>query len=59
MNKRTCDFHNKLWSVVRPCRNILNLAQSEHAVYDFAKDNVLPVEEIARRGRDKELYKSC
>ena len=53
--KRTCDFHNELWSVVRSRRNVLNLAQSEHAVNDFAKDDVLPVEEIARGGRDEEL----
>jgi len=59
MNKRTCNFHYKFWSVVRSCRNILNLAQSEHAVDDFAKDDVLPVEEITRCGRDEELQKSC
>jgi hypothetical protein len=59
MDKRACNFHNELWSVVRSCRNILNLAQSEHAIDDFAKDDVLPVEEIARCGRDEELYKSC
>jgi hypothetical protein len=56
MDKRTCNFHNELWSVVRSCWNILNLAQSEHAVDDFAKDDVLPVEEIARCGRDEELH---
>jgi len=49
------NFHGELWSVVRSCRDILNLAQSEHAVDDFAKDDVLPVEEIARCGRDEEL----
>jgi hypothetical protein len=59
MNKRTCNFHSELWSVVRSCRNILDLAQSEHAVDDFAKNDVLPVEEIARCGRDEELHKSC
>jgi hypothetical protein len=59
MIKRTCNFHNELWSVVRSCRNILNLAQSEHPVDDFAKDNVLPVEEIAGCGRDEKLLKSC
>ena len=58
MNKRTCDFYHELWSVVRSCRDILDLAQSEHAVDDFAKDDVLPVEEITRRGRDEELHKS-
>ena len=59
MKKRTCNFHNELWSVVRSCRNVLNLAQSEHAVNDLAKDDVLPIEEIARCGRDEELHKSC
>ena len=59
LNKRTCNFHNEFWSVVRSCRNILNLAQSEHAVDDFAKDDVLPVEEIARCGRDEKLHESC
>ncbi len=58
MNKRTCNFHGELWSVVRSCRDILNLAQSKHAIDDFAKDDVLPVEEIARRGRDEELHRS-
>jgi hypothetical protein len=55
MNKHTCNFHCQLWSVVRPRWDILNLAQREHAVNDFAKDDVLPVEEIARCGRDEEL----
>ena len=59
MNKRTCNFHNELWSVVGSRRDIFNLAQSEHAVDDFAKDDVLPVEEIARCGRDEELHNSC
>ena len=50
----SCNFH-EFWSVVRSRWNILNLTQSEHAVDDFAKDDVLPVEEIARCGRDEEL----
>ena len=59
MNKRTCNFHRELWSVVRSSRNIFDLAQREHAVDDLAKDDVLPVEEVARCSRDEELYKSC
>ena len=55
MKKHTCNFHCQLWSVVRPRRDILDLAQREHAVDDFAEDDVLPVEEIARCSRDEEL----
>ena len=59
MNKKTMnhtgDFHSELWSVVRPRRDILDLAQREHAVDDLSKDDVLPVKEIARCGRDEEL----
>ena len=54
----TSDFHSELWSVVRPRRDILDLAQREHAVDDLSKDDVLPVKEIARCGRDEKLYKS-
>ena len=59
MDKRTRNFHSELWSVVWSCRNILDLAQSEHAVDDFAEDDVLPVEEITRCGRDEKLHNSC
>ena len=52
---RTSDFHSELWSVVRPRRDILNLAQRKHAVDDLSKDDVLPVKEIARCRRDEEL----
>ena len=55
MNKHTCNFHCQLWSVVRSRRDILDLAQCEHAVDDFAKDDVFPVEEITRCSRDEEL----
>ena len=30
-------------------------AQSEHSIDDFAKDDVLAVEEVTRRGGDEEL----
>jgi len=51
----TSDFNSEFRSVVRPCRDILDFAQREHAVDDLPKDDVLPVEEIARRRRDEEL----
>ena len=57
MGKHTSDFHSEFWSVVRPRRDILDLAQREHAVDDLAKDDVLPIKEIARRGRDEELQR--
>jgi hypothetical protein len=54
---RTSNFHREFWSIVRARRDILDLAQCEHAVDNLAKDDVLPVKEIARSGRDEELYK--
>ena len=39
----------------RSRRNVLNLAISERAADDFAKDDVLPVEEIATGGRTVSL----
>jgi hypothetical protein len=51
----TSNFNSELWPVVRPRRDIFNLAQREHAVDDFSKDDMLPVEEIARRSCDEEL----
>jgi hypothetical protein len=51
----TSNFHSELWPVIWPRRDIFYLAQREHAVDDFAEDDVLPVEEIARCGRDEEL----
>ena len=55
---RTSNFNSELWPVIWPRWDIFYLAQREHAVDDFAKDDVLPVEEIARRGRDEELHRS-
>jgi|SRR6266404_2038036 len=52
---RTGNFNSELWPIIWPRWDIFYLAQREHAVDDFAKDDVLPVEEIAWCGRDEKL----
>ena len=59
MVRLTNYLHRELGAVVRPCRDVLDLAQCEHPVYDPPKDDVLPVEEVAFRGRDEELATVC
>ena len=51
----TNNLHSELRSIVRTCRDVLDLAEREHAVNDSAEDDMLAVQEVALRGGDKEL----
>lgn len=52
----TNDLHRQLRSVVWARGHILNLAQREHSINNFAKDDVFSVEEVALCSRDEELH---
>lgn len=52
---RTNYLNSQFGPVVRACRNILDFAKREHTVDDFAKHDVLSVQEVALRSRDEEL----
>ena len=51
------NFARQPWSVIRPFRDILNLAYHEHGILieHSTKDNMFPVEPVTRACRDEEL----
>ena len=52
---RTNYLDRKLRSIIGTSRYVLDLAECEHAVYNPAKDDVLPIEKVAFRRGDEEL----
>jgi hypothetical protein len=59
----TDNLNRQLGPVVRTCWHILDLAEGEHAINDFTKDDMLAVQEVAFLGCDEELgghgYEQC
>ena len=52
---RTNYLDCKLRSIIGTSRYVFNLAKSEHAVYNPAEDDVLPIEKVALCRGDEEL----
>lgn len=48
-------LHSELRPVVGTCRHVLDLAESEHAINDPAKHDMLSVQEVAFGRGDEEL----
>lgn len=51
----TDDLHREFRPIVRARRDILDFAQREHAVDNFAEHDVLAIQKVTLGGRDKEL----
>lgn len=51
----TNNLNRKFWPVVGTGRDVLNLAEGEHAINDPAKHDMLPVKEVAFGRCDEEL----
>jgi len=53
----TDNLHSQFRPIVRPCRNVLDLAQCEHPIYNLTEDNVLLIQEVTRSCSYEELEK--
>lgn len=51
----TNDLHRQLGPIIRTRRHILDFPEREHAVDDFAEDDVFAVKKVAFGGGDEEL----